>query len=68
LWRSRLLGLGLHGEHGLDQHGSGFLVNHIQYQNNSAADFGVNYAIDSTQPDRWANFAFKIPHAMTGFS
>jgi hypothetical protein len=30
--------------------GSGNPVNHIQYQNNSAADFGVNYGIDTTQP------------------
>jgi hypothetical protein len=30
--------------------GSGNPVNHIQYQNNSPTDFGVNYGIDSTQP------------------
>jgi hypothetical protein len=30
--------------------GSGNPTNHIQYQNNSAADFGVNYGIDPTQP------------------
>lgn len=30
--------------------GSGFPVNNIQYQNNSAADFGVNYTIDPTMP------------------
>jgi hypothetical protein len=30
--------------------GNGFPVNNIQYQNNSAADFGVNYGIDPTQP------------------
>ncbi len=30
--------------------GSGLPANHIQYQNNSATDFGVNYSVDSTQP------------------
>jgi Bacterial TSP3 repeat len=30
--------------------GNGIPVNHIQYQNNSAADFGVNYSIDPNQP------------------
>jgi hypothetical protein len=30
--------------------GNGTPVNHIQYQNNSATDFGVNYGIDPTQP------------------
>jgi hypothetical protein len=30
--------------------GNGNPVNHIQYQNNSATDFGVNYGIDSTLP------------------
>lgn len=30
--------------------GSGSPVNHIQYQNNSATDFGVNYGVDPTQP------------------
>jgi len=30
--------------------GSGSPANHIQYQNNSATDFGVNYGIDPTQP------------------
>lgn len=30
--------------------GSGTPVNNIQYQNNSATDFGVNYTIDPTQP------------------
>src|SRR3954466_12851506 len=30
--------------------GSGSPVNHIQYQNNSATDFGVNYSTDPTQP------------------
>src|SRR5256885_5069101 len=30
--------------------GSGFPVNNIQYQNNSAADFCVNFQIDFTQP------------------
>jgi hypothetical protein len=30
--------------------GSGNPANHIQYQNNSATDFGVNYSTDSTQP------------------
>jgi hypothetical protein len=30
--------------------GGGAPVNHIQYQNNSATDFGVNYSVDSTQP------------------
>jgi len=30
--------------------GSGNPVNHIQYQNNSATDFGVNYSIDPSQP------------------
>ena len=29
--------------------GNGMPVNHIQYQNNSATDFGVNYGIDPTQ-------------------
>ncbi len=29
--------------------GSGAPVNHIQYQNNSASDFGVNYQVDPTQ-------------------
>jgi hypothetical protein len=30
--------------------GSGAPANHIQYQNNSGTDFGVNYQIDPTQP------------------
>ena len=30
--------------------GNGFPVNNIQYANTSAADFGVNYTIDSNQP------------------
>jgi hypothetical protein len=30
--------------------GTGFPVNGIQYQNNSAVDFGVNYQVDPTQP------------------
>jgi hypothetical protein len=30
--------------------GNGSPANHIQYQNNSATDFGVNYGIDPTQP------------------
>jgi hypothetical protein len=30
--------------------GGGSPVNHIQYQNNSTTDFGVNYSVDSTQP------------------
>ena len=30
--------------------GNGSPVNHIQYLNNSATDFGVNYQIDPTQP------------------
>jgi hypothetical protein len=30
--------------------GNGSPVNHIQYQNNSATDFGVNYTIDSSAP------------------
>ena len=30
--------------------GEGSPLNHIQYQNNSATDFGVNYSIDPTQP------------------
>src|SRR5450432_1576264 len=30
--------------------GNGSPVNHIQYQNNSATDFGVNFGIDPTQP------------------
>ena len=30
--------------------GGGSPVNHIQYQNNSATDFGVNYGIDTAQP------------------
>jgi hypothetical protein len=30
--------------------GGGSPVNHIQYQNNSATDFGVNYSVDPTQP------------------
>jgi hypothetical protein len=30
--------------------GGGNPVNHIQYQNNAAGDFGVNYSVDSTQP------------------
>lgn len=30
--------------------GSGFPTNGIQYSNNSAADFGVNYSVDPTQP------------------
>jgi len=30
--------------------GDGTPVNNIQYQNNSAADYGVNYSIDPTQP------------------
>lgn len=30
--------------------GGGSPVNHIQYQNNSSTDFGVNYGIDPTQP------------------
>ena len=29
--------------------GGGSPVNHIQYQNNSATDFGVNYSVDPTQ-------------------
>ncbi len=29
--------------------GNGSPINHIQYQNNSATDFGVNYSIDPTQ-------------------
>jgi len=30
--------------------GNGNPANHIQYQNNSATDFGVNFGIDPTQP------------------
>jgi hypothetical protein len=30
--------------------GNGSPANHVQYQNNSATDFGVNYGIDPTQP------------------
>jgi len=30
--------------------GSGNPTNHIQYQNNSASDYGVNYSMDPTQP------------------
>jgi hypothetical protein len=30
--------------------GAGNPTNHIQYQNNSPSDFGVNYGIDPTQP------------------
>ena len=30
--------------------GGGAPVNHIQYQNNSSTDFGINYSVDSTQP------------------
>ena len=30
--------------------GGGSPVNHIQYQNNSATDFGVNYSVDPAQP------------------
>jgi hypothetical protein len=30
--------------------GNGSPVNHIQYQNNSATDYGVNFGIDPTQP------------------
>src|SRR4051812_44673267 len=30
--------------------GNGSPANHIQYQNNSATDFGLNYSIDPTQP------------------
>ncbi len=30
--------------------GSGSPANHIQYQNNSATDFGVNYSVDPSQP------------------
>jgi hypothetical protein len=30
--------------------GNGSPVNHIQYQNNSATDYGVNYSIDPSQP------------------
>jgi hypothetical protein len=30
--------------------GSGLPVNHIQYQNNSATDFGVNFSVDPMQP------------------
>jgi hypothetical protein len=30
--------------------GGGNPLNHIQYQNNAAADFGVNYSVDSSQP------------------
>jgi hypothetical protein len=30
--------------------GSGSPANNVQYQNNSASDFGVNYRIDSSQP------------------
>jgi hypothetical protein len=30
--------------------GNGNPVNHIQYQNNSATDFGINYQLDPTQP------------------
>ena len=30
--------------------GNGSPANHIQYQNNSGTDFGVNYGIDPTQP------------------
>ncbi len=30
--------------------GNGAPANHIQYQNNSVTDFGINYSLDSTQP------------------
>src|SRR5437868_11861508 len=30
--------------------GNGNPANHIQYQNNSATDFGVNYSLDPAQP------------------
>jgi Bacterial TSP3 repeat len=30
--------------------GSGSPINHIQYQNNSATDFGLNYGVDPNQP------------------
>ena len=30
--------------------GNGSPVNHIQYQNNSTTDFGVNYSVDPNQP------------------
>ena len=30
--------------------GNGFPINNIQYQNNSAIDFGLNYGVDPTQP------------------
>ncbi len=30
--------------------GGGAPTNHIQYQNNSATDFGVNFSVDPTQP------------------
>jgi hypothetical protein len=30
--------------------GNGNPVNHIQYQNNSATDYGLNYGVDPTQP------------------
>jgi hypothetical protein len=30
--------------------GSGSPLNHIQYQNNSATDYGLNYTLDPTQP------------------
>ncbi len=30
--------------------GGGTPANHIQYQNNSATDFGINFSTDSTQP------------------
>jgi hypothetical protein len=30
--------------------GNGFPVNNIQYQNNSATDYGVNYGFDPAQP------------------
>jgi hypothetical protein len=30
--------------------GSGNPTNHIQYQNNSATDYGVNFSVDPTQP------------------
>lgn len=30
--------------------GNGFPINRIQYQNNSATDFGINYGVDPLQP------------------
>lgn len=33
--------------------GSGDPANHIQYQNNSATDFGVNFNIDPNNPQTW---------------